>query len=223
MKNSVFIGMALYSVVIICSCKSNYICPSYESSYILDQPTRHQKFSLFDTDTLPKQDLLVKKNKYGMIKSIKYKKKREELLTVKMETIFPQVEPLDTLLLAEQDLSPEDMERLINEGERPTNHYNVDMIYYMRHFGQFLPMAEEPSNRQVESVEEEEIVEEPKAKKKRKWQVWKKNNKETDSLNLDFEEELPEPKEEEPSKKELRQQEQIEQGKKDEIEQLQGD
>ncbi len=210
--------MALISVATIFSCKSNYICPSYESSYILDQPTRHQKFSLFDQDTLPREDFEVKKNKYGVIKSIKYKKKRDELLTVKMETVFPQVEELDTLLLAEQDLSPEDMERLINEGERPINHFNVDQIYYMRHFGQYLPMPEEPSKRELEPVEEEEILEEPEIKRKKKWKFWKKEVEDTDSLNIGFEEDLGEPQEEELSKKELRQQEQVEKEKEVEIE-----
>ena len=210
--------MALISVATIFSCKSNYICPSYESSYILDQPTRHQKFSLFDQDTLPREDFEVKKNKYGVIKSIKYKKKRDELLTVKMETVFPQVEELDTLLLAEQDLSPEDMERLINEGERPINHFNVDQIYYMRHFGQYLPMPEEPSKRELEPVEEEEILEEPEIKRKKKWKFWNKEVEDTDSLNIGFEEELGEPQEEELSKKELRQQEHVEKEKEVEIE-----
>ncbi len=216
MKNSFLIGMALISVATIFSCKSNYICPSYESSYILDQKTRHQKFSLFNEDTLPREDFEVNKNKYGVIKSIKYKKKRDELLTVRMETVFPQVEELDTLLLAEQDLSPEDIERMINEGERPMNHFNVDQIYYMRHFGQYLPMPEEPSKRELEVVEEDEILEEPEIKKKKKWKFWKKE--ETDSLNIGFEEDLGEPQEEELSKKELRQQEQIEKEKEAEIE-----
>jgi len=167
---------------------------------------------------LPRDDFEVKKNKYGVIKSIKYKKKRDEMLTVKMETIFPQVEPLDTLLLAEQDLSQEDMDQLINEGERPVNHYNIDQIYYMRHFGQFLPMPEEPSNRETELVEVEEVLEEPEIKKKKKWKFWKKEVEHTDSLNIGFEEELVEPQEEELSKKELRQQEQIEKEKEEEIE-----
>jgi len=218
MRDSLLIAMAVFSVATIFSCKSNYICPSFESSYILDQPTRHLKFSLFNEDTLPRDDFEVRKNKYGVIKSIKYKKKRDEMLTVKMETIFPQVEPLDTLLLAEQDLSQEDMDQLINEGERPVNHYNVDQIYYMRHFGQFLPMPEEPSNRETELVEEEEVLEDPEIKKEKKWKFWKKEVEHTDSLNIGFEEELGGPQEEELSKKEIRQQEQIEKGKEAEIE-----
>ena len=222
MRNSILVGMALLSVATIFSCKSNYICPSFESAYILDQPTRHQKFSLFDEDTLPKEDFEVTKNKYGVIKSIKYKKKRDELLTVKMETIFPEVEPPDTLLLAEQDLSPDEIEQLLNEGERPVNHYNVDQIYYMRHFGQFLPMPEEPSERIIDEGEEavdEEILEAPEVKKKKKWQFWKKQPQEVDSLNIGFEEDLEvEPEEKELSKKELRQQEELEREKQEEIE-----
>jgi hypothetical protein len=173
---------------------------------------------LFDEDTLPREDFAVSKNKYGVIKSIKYKKKREELLPVEMETIFPQVEAPDTMLLAEQDLSPEEMEQLINEGERPINHFNVDQIYYMRHFGQYLPMPEEPSTRVEDEVDlelDEELLEEPQEKSK-KWQFWKKKGKEVDSLSIGFEEESAEPVERELSKKELKQQEQVEKEQQEE-------
>ena len=223
MRNSPLLVLAMFFMALLFSCKSNYICPSYESAYILDQPTRHKKFSLFDEDTLPRKDMDANKNKYLVIKNIKYKKKRDELLTVKMETIFPQVEPPDTMLLAEQDLSPEDMEQLINEGERPVNHYNVDQIYYMRHFGQYLPMPEEPSIRDEEQEDledlDEEALEEPQEiREKKKWQFWKKPEEEVDSLNIGFEEEAAEPEEDELSKKELRQQEQLEKEKQEEIE-----
>ena len=219
MRNSLLIGLAVISTAAIFSCKSNYICPSFESTYILDQPTRHKMFSLFDEDTLPREDFEVTKNKYGVIQSIKYKKKRDEMLTVKMETIFPQVEPLDTLLLAEQDLSPEEIEQLLNEGERPINHYNVDQIYYMRHFGQYLPMPEEPSAGQPDEMEvEEEFLEEPQQKKKKKWQFWKKDVEEVDSLNIGFEQETAEPEEQDLSKKELRQIEQREKAEQEELE-----
>lgn len=217
MRNSIFIGMALFTLATVFSCKSNYICPSFETAYILDQPTRHKKFSLFDEDTLPREDFEVSKNKFGVIKSTKYKKKRDELLTVKMKTIFPEVEAPDTLLLAEQDLSPEEMDALLNDGERKINHYNVDQIYYMRHFGQYLPMPEEPAIR--EEVEDEELLEEPEVKKKKKWQFWKKKGEETDSLSIGFEEDIEEPlMEEELSKKELRQQEKIKTEKEEELE-----
>jgi len=221
MGNSPRMLMALFLVVAIFSCKSNYICPSYESAYILDQPTRHKKFSLFDEDTLPRTDMDVNKNKFGVIQSIKYKKKRDEMLTVKMETIFPEVEPPDTLLLAEQDLSPEDMERLINEGERPINHYNVDQIYYMRHFGQYLPMPEEPSageQQQEQEIEEEIPLEEPQMNRRKKWQFWKKQPIEEDSLSIGFEQDTDEIEEEDLSKKEIRQLEQEEQERQEELE-----
>jgi len=173
------------------SCKSNHICPSFESAYILDREIRDQTFSLFDADTLPKEDFIVRKDKNGIIKSVKYRKKRDAMLTVKMETIYPQVEPLDTMLLAEQDLTPEEMEQILSEGERPVNHYNVDQIYYMRHFGQYLPMPEEPGARGPDGEELEEIpLEEPVKKKRKKWQFWKKKEVEpVDSLSTGFEEE----------------------------------
>ena len=222
MRISPFLGMAIVVMAVVCSCKSNYICPSYESAYILDQPTRHKKFSLFDEDTLPRKDMDANKNRYLVIEQMKYKKKRDEMRTVKMETIFPQVEPPDTLLLAEQDLSAEDIQQLLNEGERPVNHFNVDQIYYMRHFGQYLPMPEEPSTSELQQQEqedafEEEILEEPKTKKQ-KWKFWKKEVEEVDSANIGFEEEIIEPEEKELSKKELRQQEALEKKEQEEIE-----
>ena len=223
MKISPFFGMAMVVMAVVCSCKSNYICPSYESAYILDQPTRHKKFSLFDEDTLPREDMDANKNRYLVIEQVKYKKKRDEMRTVKMETVFPQVEPPDTLLLAEQDLSAEDIQQLLNEGERPVNHFNVDQIYYMRHFGQYLPMPEEPAiGEQEEGASEEleeEILEAPQTKKKKKWKFWKKEVEEVDSLNMGFEEEvIEEPEERELSKKELRQKESLEKQQQEEIE-----
>jgi hypothetical protein len=213
--------MAIIVMAVVCSCKSNYICPSYESAYILDQETRHKKFSLFDEDTLPKKDMDAEKNRYLVIDEISYRKKRDEIRTVKMETIFPQVDAPDTLLLAEQNLSVDDIDQLLNDGERMVNHYNVDQIYYMRHFGQYLPMPEEPSMREQEDGQEdleEEILVESQVKKRKKWQFWKKKGAEVDSLNIGFEEEIAEPEEEELSKKELRRQEELEEQKQEELE-----
>ena len=197
----------------------------------MDREIRDQTFSLFDADTLPKEDFIVRKDKNGIIKSVKYRKKRDELLTVKMETIYPQVEPLDTMLLAEQDLTPEEMEQILSEGQRPENHYNVDQIYYMRHFGQYLPMPEEPGARTLEEEEggEEIPLEEPVKKKRKKWQFWKKKEVESaDSVSTgsEFEEEDPfeefNEEEEQPkknlSKKEQRQLEQQEKREQEELE-----
>ena len=221
MRTSPFPGMAIVIMVMVCSCKSNYICPSYESAYILDQQTRHRKFSLFDEDTLPKKDMDADKNRYLVIEDIQYRKKRDQMLTVKMETIFPQVEPPDTLLLAEQDLSVDDIDQMLNQGERQVNQFNVDQIYYMRHFGQYLPMPEEPSNRQEQGDQdafEEEMLEAPQVQKKKKWQFWKKNVEQVDSLNMGFQEESAQPEEKELSKKELRRQEELEQQEQEELE-----
>ena len=229
MRNSVLIGLGLTVIVSMFSCKSNHICPSFESAYILDREIRDQTFSLFDADTLPKEDFIVRKDKNGIIKSVKYRKKRDAMLTVKMETIYPQVEPLDTMLLAEQDLTPEEMERILSEGERPVNHYNVDQIYYMRHFGQYLPMPEEPGTRPPDEEEElDEIpLEEPVKKKRKKWQFWKKKEVEpVDSVSTEFEEDNPfeqfDEEEDKPqenlSKKEQRQLEQEQKREQEELE-----
>jgi hypothetical protein len=164
------------------------------------------------------------KNRYLVIEQMKYKKKRDEMRTVKMETIFPEVEPPDTLLLAEQDLSAEDIQQLINEGERPVNHFNVDQIYYMRHFGQYLPMPEEPAageapDGELEEPLEEEILEAPQTKKKQKWKFWKNELEEVDSANIGFEQDVDsEPVEEELSKKELREKEALEKQQQEELE-----
>ena len=233
MRNFILIGLGLAVSASMFSCKSNHICPSFESAYILDQEIRDQTFSRFDEDTLPKEDFIVRKDKNGIIKSVKYKRKKDELLTVKMETIFPQVDPPDTMLLAEQDLTPEQMEQILSEGEKPVNRYNVDQIYYMRHFGQYLPMPEEPSDRELldEELEEEEIpLEQPKVKKRKKWQFWKKKEpeiEETDSLSTEFEEVDPfedidddQIDKEKLTKKELRRIEQQEQKEQEEQERL---
>ncbi|MDH3708969.1 MAG: hypothetical protein OER04_03715 [Cyclobacteriaceae bacterium] len=234
MRNLVLIGLGLAVVAGMFSCKSNHICPSFESAYILDQEIRDQTFSLFDVDTLPKEDFIVRKDKNGIIKSVKYKRKRDEMLTVKMETIFPQVDPPDTMLLAEQDLTPEQIEQILSEGEQPINHYNVDQIYYMRHFGQYLPMPEEPGTRIVdeEGLDDDIIpLEEPKVKKRKKWQFWKKKEpvvEESDSIDYGFEQEADpfedfdddQVDKEKLGKKELRQLEQQEKEEEEEEQRL---
>ena len=142
MRRLLVIVVGCYLVVSFSSCRSNRICPSFESAYLLDDEIQEQTFSLFDQDTLPIA-MEVKKNKYGLIKKVSYRKKENSINTIAMETVYPQLEELDTtLLLAERD--PGD-EIDLSEPEQRRYKYNVDQIYYMRHFGQYLPMPEEPS------------------------------------------------------------------------------
>ncbi|MGI9542464.1 MAG: hypothetical protein ACR2MX_04345 [Cyclobacteriaceae bacterium] len=236
MRRLLVIAVGCYLVASFSSCRSNRICPSFESAYLLDDEIQEQTFSLFDQDTLPIA-MDVKKNKYGLIKKVSYRKKQNSINTIAMETVYPQVEELDTtLLLAERD--PGD-EIDLSEPEQRRNKYNVDQIYYMRHFGQYLPMPEEPSLG-AQSTEEADSVmtDATEVKKKKWWQFWKKKApKETNNLDEgegatdddDFmgeegedisvgEEDTTEEEPRELTKKEIRQQEKLEAQKQAELE-----
>ena len=61
------------------ACQRKYICPAYQSSFILDKQKTESFFSMFGADSLPKSNLIVKKNKYGIIVKVKYGKKIKDL------------------------------------------------------------------------------------------------------------------------------------------------
>jgi hypothetical protein len=70
------------------SCKSNQICPAFQSTFILDDSLRMLAFSPFGPDSMPKYGPWVKKNKNGIIARDPYLVKNYNLKTVKMELQF---------------------------------------------------------------------------------------------------------------------------------------
>jgi len=73
------------------SCKKDYICPAYQSYYLLDSARREQHFSLFGGDSLPKEIVQVKKTKYGVMEKLSYRKKENSFNTLYMEIVYPEL------------------------------------------------------------------------------------------------------------------------------------
>lgn len=70
------------------ACKSNLICPAFQSTYILDDSLRLMAFSPFGPDSMPKYGPWVRKNKNGVIVRETYIRKNYEFRTVKMENQY---------------------------------------------------------------------------------------------------------------------------------------
>jgi hypothetical protein len=96
------------------SCKKDYICPAYQSYYLLDSAKREKYFSLFGEDSLPKQIVEVKKSKVGIMEDMGYRKKNNQLQSLPMTIIYP--EPPDSVLLQEDSLA-----NMVQDGQTAIN------------------------------------------------------------------------------------------------------
>jgi hypothetical protein len=85
------------------SCKKDYICPAYQSYYLLDSAKREKYFSLFGEDSLPKEIVEVKKSKVGIMEETTYRKRNNQLQTLPMIIVYP--EPPDSVQLKEDSLA----------------------------------------------------------------------------------------------------------------------
>lgn len=131
---AIFCGL----VASLTSCQDKLACPAYQSYFILNDSVRMQKFSHFLSDSLPKNDLKVKKDKNGIIVLASFRKKERSMETVPYETIFPfKPLPFDSLLLAEVDSVMSDPGELMASTENYPAH-NVDQGYYNYRFGEYL-------------------------------------------------------------------------------------
>jgi len=185
MKHKILLIILLASV----ACQRKYICPAFQSSFLLDEQKTEAFFSMFGNDSLPKSNLLVKKNKYGIIVKVKYQKRIKDLETVKMETIFPP--PQDTILMAERNIGMDStaLDSLLNEGPQYDYKFNRDQLVYMRHIGSKLqiPESKETEEEELDSTNQVEgdgdATEEEKPKKS--WWPFGKKNKEEDTNDED--------------------------------------
>ncbi len=149
-----FTLIALLWLLHLTSCVPSKTCPAFQSYFILDEKTREDKFSKFDSDSIPKYDYVVKKSKYGIIKKISYRKKQEEWNTVQMEIVMPTLEDqLDSVLLAQEVYDANDS--LFSENKqtpqsvRRRDRYNEDQLQYMRLFGKYLRKPVAPKDADV--------------------------------------------------------------------------
>ena len=156
------------------SCMPNKTCPAFQSYFILDEKTRHNQFSKFDVDSIPKFDYAVRKDKYGIVKRVSYRKKQIEWNTVEMEVVMPTLDlDLDSVLIAQEMYDASDS--LLAENEqtprtiRRRDRYNEDQLQYMRLFGKYLRRPVKPADpdisEELDAPPEESEVQEPEEKK----------------------------------------------------------
>lgn len=171
------LGITFILVLTIFSCQRKVVCPAYQSVFYLDKEKTEDFFSLFGEDSIPKSDVTVNKNKYGIIVKVKYKKKRKSMNTVKMKTVFPP--PQDSLLLAETDLAEMDsssVDTLFDQSYKDKFKFNRDQKLYMLAMDPYFEYKDPDDIAATdESAATEEPVEEEKKKKKSWWPFGKKN------------------------------------------------
>jgi hypothetical protein len=200
------LGITLVLVLTIFSCQRKVVCPAYQSAFYLDKEKTEDFFSLFGEDSIPKSDVTVNKNKYGIIVKVKYKKKKESMNTVKMKTIFPP--PKDSLLLAENNVAEMDsasIDTLFDQSYKNKFKYNRDQKLYMLAMD---PYFEYKDPGDITATDEPAAAEEPveEKKKKRSWWPFGKKNKDQDNLTEETkEEEVVEVEQEEKEEKETNQ------------------
>lgn len=147
------------------SCQRKYVCPAYQSAFVLDEDKTERFFSLFGQDSLPKDDFFVSKNKFGIIEDVNYRKRKERLKTIKMENVLPP--PSDSVLLAGHDLSAMDstgIDSLFTLASRRQNRYNRDQKLYMLAMDPYIDFEdpdEVPATNEIVESEEEKKKNEP--------------------------------------------------------------
>ena len=190
-------GITLILVLTIFSCQRKVVCPAYQSVFYLDKEKTEDFFSLFGEDTLPKSDVIVNKNKYGIIVKVKYRKKQQSMNTIKMKTVFPP--PPDSLLLAENNIAEMDsasVDTLFDDSYKDKFKYNRDQKLYMLAMD---PYFEYKDPDEIAATDEPEPIEdavEEEPKKKNSWWPFGKKNKDKDTPKEE-EQEMEEKTEEE--------------------------
>lgn len=106
------LGMALAAS----SCQERMICPAYQSTFILDDSVREEKFSLF-ADSLPKPFDGVDKSRYGIIVKKSKNEKYRAMQTIAMKDILPPKQEPDSSLIPERSI--EELNRMRDELNRP--------------------------------------------------------------------------------------------------------
>lgn len=130
----------------LAGCKSDMICPAYQSYFLLDEATQKNQFTYFALDSLPRRDIFhVSKDKNGLVAKTSLLAyidtdwvRNRELRTIDMEVIFPEISDSilfagDVMMYAETDIIDStalDSARFAAQ----TFQYNVDQKFYNWYF-----------------------------------------------------------------------------------------
>lgn len=138
------IVLCFLSFLLFSSCFKKATCPAYQSQFLVDKNVLKKKFSLFKTDSLPKEGIgFVKKNKNGIIVKKPYHKKFNEMKNIDMVTIYPDRK--DTIMMASNvtdSLSADSLSMM-----RPSPYltsFNYDQLVYNTLFGKLAEQKKEP-------------------------------------------------------------------------------
>jgi hypothetical protein len=148
MKHFKQLGLMVLISLLAWSCAERTICPAYQSAFIHDKDALTKHFSYFKEDSTPKL-LSASKNKFGIGERQPYWKKVRSLNTIKVETIYPQLDDStqlagDIILQAEMDVvdSVALDSAAVNEIGW-TEHFNVEQEFYFYYFNDILVYPEE--------------------------------------------------------------------------------
>jgi hypothetical protein len=167
-------------LLLIASCKDKVTCPAYQSQFLLNKKAVKERFSLFESDSVPKEKIGdVKKSKYGIIVQKPYWKKYNDMKTIPMITVFP--DNMDSILMAKYNIP--DSIALDSTRNYPIYYspylttFNNDQALYDAMFGDLLP---KPRSSMDEIQEDLKIEDKPRAekkKKKKRFGLFRKKNK----------------------------------------------
>ena len=142
MLNPYKIVYYIFILLIISSCKDKVTCPAYQSQFLLNKKAVKERFSLFESDSVPKEKIGdVKKSKYGIIVEKPYWKKYNEMKTIPMITVFP--DNMDSILMAKYNIP--DSIAMDSTRNYPIYYspylttFNNDQALYDAMFGDLLP------------------------------------------------------------------------------------
>ncbi len=180
----------IVSTAYISSCSHKVVCPAYHSYFILDVDETKKTFSLFGTDSLPRKNWDIEKEKYGIAKNIPYKEKVDEMRIISTNSIYKKIEdPMDLFKKAypkSDSIYSIDSISIIVHNQPNNDFQNIDQMIYLHHFGKFMPQRSDPQDKLKEDLKEEPLIsdDEPEdgeiQEKKKKFGLFgKKNRKST--------------------------------------------
>ena len=195
----VFYIICVIATVYQSACQQKMICPAYHSYFILDVDETRKVFTLFGPDSLPRKNWEVDQEKYGIAKDISDQKKMEELRIISMNSIYKKIEdPFESFQheFADSDsMIYIDSAAVLARSQGYNDFQNIDQMIYLHHFGKYLPRKSGINDgikedlKQEEPVINDELVEEPK-KKKKVWPFGKKKKKSKEENDLIEDEDL---------------------------------
>ena len=131
----------------LAACNRNMTCPAFQSQYLIDEKARHDEFTLFNPDSTPKYNGYVRKNKHGLGVQKAYVRKTNEMRTIPMVKVYPEVN--DSIEM----LRSTDTSRVDTAGNRPSKYMTVvnnDQLIYNALFGPLLMKKEQPKENMAE-------------------------------------------------------------------------